>query len=91
MVLCLPNFEEKYMGDSKYDEVQTELLRAIEEDAPCTFDEPIPVAVTLDNGVRYEGVAYEVQAKSDNFPQGLVMVRTGNTDIGVPVKYISVK
>ena len=79
------------MGNSDYDEAQTELTRAIEDDAPCTFDEPMPVAVTLDNGVRYEGVAYEVQPKSDSFPNGLVMVRTGNTDIGVPVNNISVR
>ena len=59
------------MGKTNYDEAQTELIRAIEEDAPHTFDEPIPVAVTLDNGVRYEGLAYEVQAKSKNFPAGL--------------------
>ena len=52
------------MGKTKYDEAQTELIRAIEEDAPCTFDDPIPVAVTLDNGVRYEGLAYEVQPTS---------------------------
>ena len=36
-----------------------------------------------------EGVAFEVQPKSDTFPEGLVMVRTGNTDIGVPVHYLS--
>jgi hypothetical protein len=76
------------MGKADLDKAQTELTRAIEEDAPCSFDEPIPVLVTLDNGVKYKGVAYEVQAKSDNFPAGLVMVRTSNTDIGVPVSYI---
>ena len=76
------------MAKTDYDEVQTELIRAIEEDAPCTFDEPLPVLVTLDNGVKYEGVAYEVQPKSTSFPAGLVMVRAGNTDIGVPVKYL---
>ena len=73
------------MTKTDYDEAQTELTRAIEEDAPCTFDEPLAVIVTLDNGVIYDGLAVEVQAKSDNFPAGLVMVRTGNTDIGVPV------
>jgi hypothetical protein len=76
------------MSKADLDKAQTELTRAIEEDAPCTFDEPIPVLVTLDNGVKYKGVAFEVQAKSDNFPAGLVMVRTSNTDIGVPVSYI---
>jgi len=77
------------MAKANYDEAQTELIRAIQEDAPCTFDDPIPVLVTLDNGVEYQGLAYEVQPESSNFPSGLVMVRTGNTDIGVPVSYIS--
>jgi hypothetical protein len=45
----------------------------------------------LDNGVQYDGVAYEVQPECDTFPAGLVMVRTGNADIGVPVSYISAK
>ncbi|HEY5774562.1 MAG TPA: hypothetical protein VIS57_00620 [Xanthomonadales bacterium] len=76
------------MVKTDLDEAQTELTRAIQKDAPCTFDEPIPVLVTLDNGVKYEGVAFEVQPESNNFPRGLVMVRTGNTDIGVPVNYI---
>ena len=76
------------MSKADHDKVQTELTRAIEKDAPCTFDEPIPVLVTLDNGVEYKGVAYEVQAKSEIFPAGLVMVRTANSDIGVPVSYI---
>ncbi len=76
------------MAKSDFDEAQTELTRAIQKDAPCTFDEPIPVLVTLDNGVKYEGVAIEVQPKSTVFPGGLVMVRAGNTDIGVPVNYI---
>ena len=76
------------MVKTDYDDAQTELTRAIEEDAPCTFDEPLAVIVTLDNGVVYDGLAVEVQAKSDNFPAGLVMVRTGNTDIGVPVSYL---
>jgi len=76
------------MVKTNYDKVQTELIRTIEENAPHTFAEPLPVSVTLDNGVKYDGVAYEVQAKSASFPAGLVMVRAGNTDIGVPVSYI---
>lgn len=79
------------MADADQDKVQVELTRAIQKDAPCTFDEPIPVLVTLDNGVKYKGVAFEVQPKSDDFPKGLVMVRTANSDIGVPVKYISAR
>ena len=79
------------MAKTKYDEAQTELIRAIQEDAPCTFDEPIPVQVFLDNGVTYDGLAYEVQPESTTFPAGLVMVRTTNSDIGVPVRYIRAK
>ncbi|MCP4045156.1 MAG: hypothetical protein GY732_04110 [Gammaproteobacteria bacterium] len=77
------------MSKSDLDKVQTQLTRAIQKDAPCVFEEEIPVLVTLDNGVKYKGFAFEVQAKSDNFPNGLVMVRTSNSDIGVPVSYIS--
>jgi len=79
------------MAKTDLDEAQAELTQAIENDAPCTFDEPIPVLVTLDNGVKYEGLAIEVQPKSTVFPRGLVMVRTGSTDIGVPVNYIRAK
>jgi hypothetical protein len=76
------------MTKTDYDETQTKLINAIQKDAPCVFDEPRPVLVTLDNGVKYKGHAYEVQASSDSFPNGLVMVRTANSDIGVPVTYI---
>ena len=76
------------MSKADYDKTQTRLDDAIQKDAPCTFDEPIPVLVTLDNGVQYKGVAFEAQPKSDSFPDGLVMVRTANSDIGVPVTYI---
>ena len=77
------------MSKTNLDKVQTQLMGAIQKDAPCTFEEEIPVLVTLDNGVKYKGFAFEVQPKSDNFPKGLVMVRTSNSDIGVPVSYIS--
>lgn len=76
------------MTDKNYDDVQARLAKAISEDAPCTFDEPIPVLVTLDNGVQYKGTAYQVDPKSDNFPEGLVMVRTATSDLGVPITYI---
>ena len=76
------------MAKSDYDKAQTSLMQVIKKGEPCTFEEPIPVLVTLDNGVKYEGVAFEVQPASDNFPNGLVMVRAGNTDIGVPVRYL---
>ena len=79
------------MSKAKLDKVQKQLNSAIEEKAPHTFEEEIPVLVTLDNGVKYKGFAFEVQPKSDNFPKGLVMVRTSNSDIGVPVRYISAR
>lgn len=79
------------MSKTKLDKVQKQLNSAIEEKAPYTFEEEIPVLVTLDNGVKYKGFAFEVQPKSDNFPKGLVMVRTSNSDIGVPIHYISAR
>lgn len=79
------------MNDTDYDKVQRELSEVIQKSAPCTIDEPIPVLVTLDNGVEYKGVAYEAQPISDDFPNGLIMVRTATTDLGVPVTYISAR
>ena len=79
------------MPRGKLDKVQSQLADAIENEAPCAFEQPIPVLVTLDNGVKYKGEAIEVQASSETFPEGLVMVRSGNTDIGVPIRYISAR
>ncbi len=79
------------MSNPDYDTVQTELFDAIEKDAPHTFKEPKPVVVTLDNGVIYKGVAIAVEPKTDDFPKGLVMVRTSNADLGVPIAYIKGK
>jgi hypothetical protein len=76
------------MTDAEYDKVQSELKKAIKKGESITFEEPIPVSVTLDNGVQYKGVVYEVQSKSDHFPEGLVMVRTATSDLGVPLAYI---
>ena len=79
------------MSKAKLDKVQAELTKAIEERAPCMLEPPIPVLVTLDNGVKYKGEAFEVQAPSDYFPKGLVMVSTGGADIGVPINYIKAR
>jgi len=76
------------MTDAGYEAVKAELDIAIKKKATCTLNEPIPVLVTLDNGIQYKGVVYEVQPKSDNFPRGLVMVRAANADLGVPLTYI---
>ena len=79
------------MSKADFDKVQNQLDRAIQKDAPCTFEDEIPVLVTLDNGVEYDGHAFEVQPKSDHFPNGLVMVRTATSDLGVPINYIQGK
>ena len=46
------------------------------------IEEPIPVTVTLPNGVRYKGRAIEA------LPSGLVRVQTGHTFLEVPRSYI---
>ena len=76
------------MSNSKFDKVQTKLNAAIEKDAPCELAEPLLVLVTLDNGVKYKGEAYEVLPKGDVYTDGLVMVRTDKGNMGVPVTYI---
>jgi len=76
------------MSNAKFDKVQTKLNSAIEKDAPCTLAETLPVLVTLDNGIKYKGEAYEVLPKGDVYTDGLVMVRTDKGDMGVPVTYI---
>jgi hypothetical protein len=87
-VVCTES-QEKFMTEVKHDEVQAELISLIQKKAPCTLDEPLPVLVTLDNGVKYKGVVFEVKPKSDDYPEGLIMVRTANADLGVPITYIS--
>ena len=52
---------------------------------PHTLKNPIPVTASLDNGEVYKGVAFEVR------PNGLIMVRTGNCDMGVQLSSISTK
>ena len=76
------------MSKAKLDKAQAKLESAIEKDAPCTLAEPVAVLVTLDNGVKYKGDAYEVLPKGDVYTEGLVMVRTEKGDMGVPVTYI---
>ena len=79
------------MANAGYDKLQTALKKAIKNDTSHTFEDSIPVLVTLDNGVEYDGHAFEVQPKSDHFPNGLVMVRTATSDLGVPINYIQGK
>jgi hypothetical protein len=79
------------MSDQDFDKVQSKLDKAIEKDAPCVLKEELPVLVTLDNGVKYKGNAYEVLPKSKLYADGLVMVRTDKGDMGVPVTYIQAR
>jgi hypothetical protein len=61
----------------------TEKLKAKVKDGSHTLKEPIPVIVNLDNGETYKGSAFEVR------PDGLIMVQTGNCDLGVQISCIS--
>ena len=79
------------MSNADYDKVQNQLDKAIEKDAPCELKEEVAVLVTLDNGVKYKGNAYEVLPKSKLYAEGLVMVHTDKGDMGVPVNYIQAR
>ncbi len=70
------------MAKSNAEKLNAELVAAKVKDVPHTLKEPIPVIVTLDNGEIYKGVACEVR------PNGLVMVQTGNCDLGVQLSSI---
>ncbi len=59
------------------EKLKAELVAAKAKGDPHTLKEPIPVIVTLDNGETYKGFAFEVR------PNGLIMVQTGNCDLGV--------
>ena len=63
--------------------LKTELVAAKVKGSSHPLKEPIPVTVNLDNGETYKGVAFEVR------PDGLVMVQTGNCDLGVQLSSIS--
>ena len=63
--------------------LKTELVAAKVRGSSHTLKEPIPVTVNLDNGETYKGTAFEVR------PEGLVMVQTGNCDLGVQLSSIS--
>ena len=71
------------MAKTNTEKLKAELVAAKVKDEPHTLKEPIPVMVTLDNGEVYKGFAVEVR------PNGLVMVRSGNCDLGVQLSTIS--
>ena len=71
------------MARTNAEKLKAELVAAKVKDDSHTLKKPIPVVVTLDNGETYKGNAFEVR------PNGLVMVQTGNCDLGVQLSSIS--
>ena len=73
------------MPKTNVEKLKAELVAAKVKDDPHTLKKPIPVVVTLDNGETYKGLAFEVR------PDGLVMVQTGNCDLGIQLSNISIE
>jgi hypothetical protein len=71
------------MPKTDIEKLEAKLEAAKVKGVSHTLKEPIPVTVSLDNGEIYKGVAFEVR------PNGLVMVRAGNCDLGVQLSSIS--
>ena len=71
------------MARTDVEKLKAKLVATKVKGVPHTLKEPIPVTATLDNGEIYKGFAFEVR------PNGLVMVRTGNCDVGVQLSSIS--
>ena len=71
------------MPRTNAEKLKAELVAAKVKSGPHTLKEPIPVIATLDNGETYKGFAFEVR------PNGLVMVQTGNCDLGVQLSNIN--
>ena len=71
------------MPRTNAEKLKAELVAAKVKGDPHTLKEPIPVLATLDNGETYKGFAIDVR------PNGLVMVQTGNCDLGVQLSSIN--
>ena len=71
------------MARTNTEKLKAELVAAKVKGDPHTLKEPIPVVATLDNGEIYKGFAFEVR------PNGLVMVRSGNCDLGVQLSNLN--
>ena len=71
------------MPSSNIEKLKAKLTATEAKGVPHTLKDPIPVIATLDNGEVYKGVAFEVR------PNGLVMLRTGNCDVGVQLSSLS--
>jgi len=78
---------KRYVGMPRTDveKLKAKLVTTKAKGVSHTLKKTIPVTVTLDNGEIYTGVAFEIR------PNGLVMVRTGNCDLGVQFSSISAK
>jgi len=72
------------MPETNMNEIKAELMAAKVKGVARELKEPIPVIAKLDNGEIYKGFAFEVR------PDGLVMVQTGNCDLGVQLSTISI-
>jgi hypothetical protein len=71
------------MPRTNAEKLKAELVVAKVKGGPHPIKKPIPVTATLDNGETYKGLAFEVR------PNGLVMVQTGNCDLGVQLSNIT--
>jgi hypothetical protein len=71
------------MSRTDAEKLKAELVAAKVKGDPHTLKKPIPVIATLDNGETYKGLAFEVR------PNGMVMVQTGNCDLGVQLSSIN--
>ena len=70
------------MAKTNTEKLKAELEAAKAKGDSHTLKKPIPVIANLDNGETYKGLAFEVR------PDGLVMVQTGNCDLGVQLSSI---
>ena len=73
------------MPKTNIEKLKAELATAEVKGHPHTLKKPIPVVATLDNGEVYKGLAFEVR------PDGLVMVQTGNCDLGIQLSNLNVE
>ncbi len=73
------------MPKTDVEKLKAELAAAKVKGDPHILKKPISVVATLDNGEIYKGVAFEVR------PDGLVMVQTGNCDLGIQLSNISIE
>ena len=70
------------MPKTNTEKLKAEVAAAKAKGDSHALKQPIPVLATLDNGETYKGFAIEVR------PDGLVMVQTGNCDLGIQLSHI---